>query len=57
MELNGGRRNNGFGPEPLSYNEIGEWSRLLNIDIDRWEVQVLKQMDVIFLRVYGEKTK
>lgn len=35
---------NGFGPEPLSWQEIEAWSRLTQTDLDTWEALTLRKL-------------
>lgn len=36
--------NNGFGPEPLSWQEIEAWSRLTQTSLDAWEALTLRKL-------------
>ena len=36
--------NNGFGPEPLTWQEIEAWSRLTQVDLDAWEALTLRKL-------------
>ena len=36
--------NNGFGPEPLSWQEIEAWSRLTQTSLDAWEALTIRKL-------------
>lgn len=50
-----GRRHS--GPEALTFADVGEWSRLLRIDLLPEEVQMLMAMDDQYLRAVREDQK
>ncbi|VEB42988.1 Uncharacterised protein [Chromobacterium violaceum] len=50
-ELSAGRQLSGYGPQPLSYGDIGAWERLLARRPRGWEVMLLKQLDLDYLEV------
>ncbi|WP_456297828.1 phage tail assembly chaperone [Chromobacterium phragmitis] len=50
-ELSAGRQSSGYGPQPLSYGDIGAWERLLARRPRVWEVMLLKQLDLDYLEV------
>lgn len=43
-ELHSGR-GGGFGPSPLSYQELAAWARLTGSEPGPWEVRALRKMD------------
>lgn len=55
QDLNAGRSGNGFGPNPLSWSEIGEWTRLRGIRPRDWELRALRALDALYLRVFAPK--
>lgn len=50
LELNLSRQI-GMSVNPLLYSEIEAWCRLSKIDLDKWELNVIKQLDVIWLNI------
>lgn len=50
-----GRRHS--GPEALTFADVGQWSRLLHIDLLPEEVQMLMAMDDQYLRAVREEQK
>lgn len=40
--------NNGFGPEPLTWQEIEAWSRLTQVDLDAWEALTLRKLSDLY---------
>jgi hypothetical protein len=39
-------RQGGFGPTALSYNEIRSYFELMDIQPNRWELHVIRQLDI-----------
>jgi hypothetical protein len=54
QELASGRSGNGFGPDPLSWQEVLSWARLTGRRVSPAEVLVLKQLDLLWLTVHME---
>lgn len=55
IELNNARGSNGFGVNPISYTEIYSYCKLHEIDIDDWELELLKVFDRKVLEIYAEQ--
>lgn len=55
LELDGGRGGNGFGLNPLSYSEIQAWATLMRVKLVPWEVEAIKRIDSVRIRVSNEK--
>lgn len=51
------RRGGGFGPAPLSYQEVDAWARLMGLDPTPWEIQQIMTIDDIQLKVSYEQQK
>lgn len=49
LELSDARGSAGFGPAPLSWQEIEAWSRLKRRPLSAWQVDVFKRLDRLFL--------
>lgn len=48
-QLHSGRSNNGFGPNPLGWQEIQAWATLTGTRLRSWEITALKRLDVLYL--------
>lgn len=48
--LNTGRGNSGFGPSPISFAEISAWSALTGNAPTPWEVDLIKNLDLLYLK-------
>lgn len=46
----------GMSINPLLYSEIEAWCRLSDICLDKWELDVIKQLDVIWLNVQSKNS-
>ncbi|WP_419865905.1 phage tail assembly chaperone [Gallibacterium genomosp. 3] len=55
FELNLSRQM-GMSINPLLYSEIEAWCRLSDICLDKWELDVIKQLDVIWLNVQSKNS-
>lgn len=42
-------RQAGFGLSPITYTEIDAYSRLMGIELESWEVQMIKMFDRVTL--------
>ena len=56
-QLNNARSSNGFGLNSLSYTEIYAWSQLTNSEVTPKELDILKQLDYLYLTVNQKKDK
>lgn len=43
------RTGSGVGPNPLTFQEVEAWSRLMQVDPDPWEVHLLLRLDDVML--------
>jgi hypothetical protein len=57
LELSSARGSTGFGPAPLSFLEIESWSRLTHRTLTGWQINVLKQLDSVYLSKQAEQAK
>ena len=55
LELNAARPTTGFGAAPITYSEISCWNTLTGARVSSWEVALLKDLDILFLRSRSEK--
>lgn len=54
LELSGARTSNGFGPNPISWNEIDAFNRLNGLRLTPWEAETLRRMDMAYLAIHTE---
>lgn len=45
IDLNNSRSSNGFGVNPISYSDIKSYIDLIGVNIEDWELQLIKQFD------------
>lgn len=50
-------RGGGFGPAPITYQEIFSWARISKIGITPWEAEQIRKIDDIWFKVQAEKDK
>jgi hypothetical protein len=55
IELDSVRTNNGFGYNPISYTEIHAYCVLNQIDLDDWELELIRRFDKVVLNIYSER--
>ncbi|TAV98506.1 hypothetical protein ELI24_08970 [Rhizobium ruizarguesonis] len=54
-ELDCQRTSNGFGPNALGFQAIGEWSRLRGITLLQWQLDAIIAMDLKRREVVAQK--
>ncbi len=54
-ELDAARGGNGFGLNPLGFTEISAWAQLTRNSPQPWEIEVLRRIDAVRIRVANEK--
>ena len=54
-ELNNDRTSNGYTLNPISYTELDAWSRLTNKAVTAQEIDIIKQLDAVFLNHYQKQ--
>jgi len=48
-------RGQGFsGPLPISYQEIDAWQRMTQNTLLPWEIEAVKRLDAVYLRVVNK---
>lgn len=57
QELSATRGSNGFGPNPITYTEIGAWSRLTGRLIRPTEVRLIMTLDGLFRIAVSEASE
>lgn len=53
LELHGTRTSNGYGPDPLSFAEIGSWARAMDWPLQPRHVAALRAMDAAWMAAAG----
>lgn len=48
------RRPSGFGPSLITYEQIQAWKNLAEHPLMPWEVEVIEQLDELYMRVTNE---
>jgi hypothetical protein len=54
IQLSNVRTSNGFGPNGISFAEIYAWQQLTGQSLDCWELDVVLQLDQLFLANYAK---
>ena len=44
----------GMAANPITFSEILAWSQLTNTSLARWEIEVIKRLDVLWLNIQAE---
>lgn len=52
--LDAARGNNGFGPLPISFVDMDAWQRVMQYQLDPWEVEAVRMIDNAYLAVEAE---
>lgn len=53
-ELSEGRGGTGFGPAPLTWRDLRDWSALMHVALTPWEAGVIRRLDREFLKTLGK---
>lgn len=56
-QINKGRTYHMSGPNPITWQDIEAWSNLLSTQIQPIEVEILKEIDSVYLEYMAEKQK
>lgn len=54
IDLHNARSSNGYGYNPISYQEIWSYAELMKTQLEDWEVALIKRMDNAALTVFSE---
>lgn len=57
IHLHNSRSSNGFGVNPIPYSEIESYCRLMNDELEDWEIRLIKEMDNIALAQYAKESE
>lgn len=49
QDLNGARTSNGFGPNPISFQDVQAYCVLTGVSLTPWDVRILRRMDQTYL--------
>ena len=55
-DISRARTSNGFGPNPLTWQDVGWWSQLNGIKLRPWEVDLLMGLDTTWRRVWHDRS-
>ena len=55
IELNNKRSSNGFGVNPISYQEMHAYCQLHGTELELWEITVINKFDSVVLDLYSKK--
>lgn len=54
LDLNQGRSYGFNGPDPLTWTQIRDWSTLMNVGLQEWEVRVIKALDRTWMKAMSK---
>lgn len=57
LKLSKRRENNGFGVSSISPQTITAWMDLLKIKLEPWEIELICELDDIFVEVFSKDLK
>lgn len=57
IDLHNARSSNGFGVNPISYSEIYSYFKLIEIQPQEWEIDVIKKLDKVAMEAFAEQSK
>ena len=53
MDIHAARATGGMGPSAIAYTEIAAWNLLTGVQARKWEVLVLREIDVVWLEEWS----
>lgn len=53
--LDSARSSNGYGANPISFSEIQAYCKMMEIELQPWEIEIIKVFDVTLLNLQAEK--
>lgn len=56
-ELSSGRGHTGFGPQPLSWQDMEAWARISGIELQPWQAVIFRAMDRAWLAAVAKRSK
>jgi hypothetical protein len=57
IDLNNSRSSNGFGVNPLSYSDIKAYLDLIGVEVEEWELYLIKRIDNEALNSYSKEAE
>jgi hypothetical protein len=54
LDLHGARSGNGFGPNPIGFQEIEAWERSRGVSLNVWEWDTLRLLDRVWLKEFSD---
>ena len=56
-EMASGRGSSGFGPQPLSWQDMVAWASISGIELQPWQAVIIRSMDRAWLAAVAEQSK
>lgn len=57
IDLNNSRSSNGYGVNPISYSDMKAYFDLIAIEVEDWELELIKRIDNEALKSYAEEAE
>lgn len=54
LELDRRRQSSGYGPQPISFQEIASWEHLMVVNLRPWEVRLFADLDDVYLKAWSD---
>ena len=55
LSLNAARGQGYSGPMPISFSEISAWKELTGNQLSTWEVEAIKKIDSLYVRIINDR--
>jgi hypothetical protein len=52
MALHSTRASNGFGANPITFTEMKNYFDLIQVEVDEWEINLIRRLDMVALDHY-----
>lgn len=57
IELHNCRSSNGFGVNPINYQEIYAYAQLYSLQLEEWEIGLIKRFDNVALAQFAKQAE
>lgn len=57
LDLHNARTSTGYSINPITYSDILAYSVLMKLDLEEWEIELIKALDNVAMNAYAEEAK
>ena len=57
LDMHNARTSTGYSINPITYSDIFAYSVLMKLDLEEWEIELIKALDNVAMNAYAEEAK